>query len=72
MNAFAFGAAAMAVGLIVWIGLISGGFAFIKIVSYLNDKATDRQAFWVTFVILAAVICYLTGSTILIGTGVNP
>ena len=74
MNAFAFGAAAMGIGVIVWAGLISGGFAFIKIVSYLNDKASDRQAFWATFLTLAALICYLTGATTLNAAraGVNP
>jgi len=72
MNAFAFGAAAMAVGVIVWAGLISGGFALIKCLSYLNSKASDRQAFWATVLILAAIISYLTGATMLIRAGVNP
>ena len=72
MNAFAFGAAAMGVGVIVWIGLISGGFAFVKTVSYLNNKASDKQAFWGTVLILAAIIFYLTGATMLIYAGVSP
>jgi hypothetical protein len=72
MNAFAFGAAAIGTGFVVWFALIVAAFAFMKGVSYLNDKATDRQAFWGTVLILALVICYMTGATILIRAGASP
>jgi len=69
MNAFAFGAAAIGTGFIVWLWLIVAGFAFMKLVSYLNDKASPKQAFWGTLLTLALVICYMTGATILQAAG---
>jgi uncharacterized membrane protein YidH (DUF202 family) len=69
MNAFAFGAAAIGAGFVVWFGLIVAGFGFMKLVGYLNDKASDRQAFWGTVLTLALVICYMTGATILQAAG---
>lgn len=69
LNSVLVGALAVAVGFLLWAGLITGGFAAFTVMDYVKDKASAKQVFWSTVAIVAILICYATGMVILTAAG---
>ena len=71
MNGFAFGAAAVGVGVIAWAGLLTGGFVFLRFGKWFFKILGIEKVAVSVMIVCAAILCYITGMAILFAAGVG-